>query len=291
MARGGDEAQAPSLSAKVHEAVKRLPRFPGDCPGLHQGKQWAEALDDEIRALRLQPILSNQLPLRVQHLRNWPDELCEVSDEILDTVDEAIAYKIKVEAAGRAKENERNDELIRIAVLEDQNDLFTLISESMTETAKLLRDELFRVCKIPGSEFYHGGRAREHTMNYLTQIALETGGAKPYQIAEENLRKPENRLPKGCSPRQFATRVRVFTHIIQPNLARPYVGEDAGAYILDLMPADYLEAATSLKRELKKDGKLHDQQAVIRACRRRHDRQLRQRRQSRPQGSRDPYHI
>ena len=56
---GGDSDHA-QTQAKSHivEAAKRLPRFPGDCPDLHQGRLWMEALDDEVRSLRLQPILN-----------------------------------------------------------------------------------------------------------------------------------------------------------------------------------------------------------------------------------------
>lgn len=56
---------------------------------------------------------------------------------VLAAADETTAYKLRVDAAGRAKQNDKNNELIRIAVLEDQNDLFTIITESMVETAKL----------------------------------------------------------------------------------------------------------------------------------------------------------
>ena len=109
MARDDDGSTVSSLKPSVQESVKRLPKFPGDCPSLHQGKLWTEALDDETRVLRLQPILANQLPLRVQHLRNWPEELCEVSAAVLATADDATAYKLRVDAAGRAKQNDKNN--------------------------------------------------------------------------------------------------------------------------------------------------------------------------------------
>ena len=61
------------------------------------------------------------------------------------------------------------------------------------------------------------------------------------------MRKKENRLPSGCSPKQIATRIRAFTRI-NPFLERPYVGEHVGKFIIKLMPHDYAEAGERVAR-------------------------------------------
>ena len=98
-----------------------------------------EKFGDKVATNKLQTAQHGELPLRVQHLRNWPDEMTHVPAAVASTMNPAQLYKASADAAARLHENEQNDQRVKIAVLEDQTALFTLLTEPMVTTAPLLR--------------------------------------------------------------------------------------------------------------------------------------------------------
>ena len=185
-------------TGKGHDT--KLPEFPGDNPQQHEAKDWLEALDDAINAKMLQEAARGQLPLRVQSIRNWPPDLVQVPAEVQRRMDSSQLYKVKGDAAHRQKENERNNETVRIAVLEDKDALFSLITGTMQSTAPLLRDTLRAKCRISGTDHFDGTAARKMVIDHIAKLATDGDDGDFYQKAEEALRKQENRLPTGCLP-------------------------------------------------------------------------------------------
>ena len=240
--------------------------FPGEHPQQHLAKEYLDKLHDAISARKLQAIVRGELPLRVQAIRNWPDELTAVPDDVASTMDAAALYKAQADAARRAKDNEANDQTIKVAVLEDKTNLATLITEGMVNTAPLLRENLRTASRIGTSDYFDGEHTYKLLLKYLRELATENVDGDYYQKAEEAMRDPKNRLPAGCSATQFAVRVRNFTSKINPNLERPYQGKGIGTFIINLMPTAYAEAGERIEETLKAAGKLHDPVAVGNAC-------------------------
>ena len=136
-----------------------LPPFPGIHPQPHQITEWIEAFADKSSGLGLQAVLAGNLPLRVQSLRNWPDSLTTIPKTVVDEASASRLYSLRVEAARMLRDNERNDEMIKVAVLEDKSDLFVLLTEPMRESTPMLRDALREQCKMGASEYYDGVKA------------------------------------------------------------------------------------------------------------------------------------
>ena len=75
----GDTGTAGRRSAATGADLDRaLPPFPGEHPPTHAAKQWLEYLVDQETKLHLQAVATGQLPLRVQHLRNWAQQFTAV---------------------------------------------------------------------------------------------------------------------------------------------------------------------------------------------------------------------
>ena len=68
-----------------------------------------EKLNDRISTHKLQTAQRGELPLRVQHLRNWPDAMTAVPQGIARNMNAAQLYKAQAEAAQRMHDNEQND--------------------------------------------------------------------------------------------------------------------------------------------------------------------------------------
>ena len=182
--------------------------FPAEHSQAHQVKEWLEWFDDAVRTRKLQEARQDELPTRVQSLRNWPNELTEVPKAAADQMDAAQLFKAQADALARKRENERNDQTIKLAVLEDKTALFQLVTEPMIHKAPLLRDYLKAECKIGSSDYYEGTKAVRLLLSHVGELASDGADASYYQQAEEELRKPANRLPSGCTPNQFALRVK-----------------------------------------------------------------------------------
>ena len=67
---------------KGKDIAKTMPAFPGEFPQAHQAREWLEKLGDHESLHHLQAVQEGKMPLRVQHLRNWPAELCEMPDDL-----------------------------------------------------------------------------------------------------------------------------------------------------------------------------------------------------------------
>ena len=119
------------------EAAQELHPFPGEHPARHASREWMEKFNDKVAREKLQPAQRGELPLRVQHLRNWPAEMTTVPDDVANGMNAAQLYKASADAAQRQHDNEQNDQRVKIAVLEDQSALFTLLTEPMVSTAPL----------------------------------------------------------------------------------------------------------------------------------------------------------
>ena len=150
----------PSESSAGHKSAATgadllagLDAFPDEYPQLHEAMLWMEKYEDRIGALHLQAVRDGKLPLRVQHLKNWPDEYLDVPDEVLSDTDSAKGYTLQLEAVKRRRENEQNDEAVKVAVLQDKNDLFLLLTEPMLITAPLLREGLRERCRMGTSQY------------------------------------------------------------------------------------------------------------------------------------------
>ena len=213
-----------------------------------------EKFNDKVAMHKLQTAQHGELPLRVQHLRNWPATMTAVPNDVASTMNAAQLYKASGDAAQRLHDNEQNDQKVKIAVLEDQSALFTLLTEPMVNSAPLLRDHLRARCAIGTTGYFHGQTAYTLVLQHLQEVQDEGADKDYYQSAEEAMRKAANRLPTGCTATMYATRVRNFTHKINPHLQRPYVGSGIGEFIIDLMPHAYDEAGERVKAEMKAKG-------------------------------------
>ena len=65
-----------------------------------------------------------------------------VPNNVASSMNPAQLYKASADAAQRMHDNEENDQKVKIAVLEDQSALFTLLTEPMVSSAPLLRGHL-----------------------------------------------------------------------------------------------------------------------------------------------------
>jgi hypothetical protein len=153
MAPSDGERDRPKSRATGADIVAGMPDFPSEFPQAHEAAEWMDFLSDKKGKLHLQAVSNGQLPLRVQHLRNWSAAHCTVPQTAVDAADAVKLYELECSAAGRARENERNDEATRIAILEDKSDLFTLITEPMVTTAPLLRDGLRASCRLGNTDY------------------------------------------------------------------------------------------------------------------------------------------
>ena len=256
----------PEAVKTATEAAQELPAFPGEHPARHAAREWMEKFNDKVSTHKLQTAQRGELPLRVQHLRNWPAAMTTVPPDVAASMNAAQLYKATGDAAQRMHDNEQNDQKVKIAVLEDQSALFTLLTEPMVSSAPLLRDHLRAKCTVGTTGYFHGQTAYQLVLKHLQEVQDEGADKEYYQSAEEAMRKPANRLPTGCTATQFATRVRNFTHKINPHLQRPYVGSGIGDFIIDLMPHAYDEAGERVRADLKARGEMHDALAVSREC-------------------------
>ena len=85
--------------AKTTGREQELPQFPGEHPARHAASQWMEKLQDQVAHLNLQTAMRGELPLRVQHMRNWPEHMTTVPAEVEATLDAGQLYKAQAEAA------------------------------------------------------------------------------------------------------------------------------------------------------------------------------------------------
>ena len=221
----GLSCDMPEAVKAAAEAAQELPPFPGEHPARHAAREWMEKFNDKVSTHKLQTAQRGELPLRVQHLRNWPDAMTAVPADVASGMNAAQLYKATGDAAQRLHDNEQNDQRVKIAVLEDQSALFTLLTEPMVTSAPLLRDHLRAKCTVGTTGYFHGQTAYQLVLQHLQEVQDEGADKEYYQSAEEAMRKPANRLPTGCTATQYATRVRNFTHKISPHLQRPYVSE------------------------------------------------------------------
>ena len=116
----------PQMNDNVSDAIKELPTFPGEHPARHAAREWMEKYNDKVATHKLQTAQRGELPLRVQHLRNWPASMTSVPNDVANGMNPAQLYKARADAAARQHDNEENDQKVKIAVLEDQSALFTL---------------------------------------------------------------------------------------------------------------------------------------------------------------------
>ena len=100
-------------------AVRDLPNFPGEHPKAHEAVEFMEAAYEKVEQRQLQPVLTGELPMRVRHLRNYPEHLINIDPTVAASLSPEALRKEQREAARLKKENESNDELIRTATLED----------------------------------------------------------------------------------------------------------------------------------------------------------------------------
>ena len=168
------------------EAAQELATFPGEHPARHAAREWMEKFGDKVATNKLQTAQHGELPLRVQHLRNWPDEMTHVPAAVASTMNPAQLYKASADAAARLHENEQNDQRVKIAVLEDQTALFTLLTEPMVTTAPLLRDTLRARCAIGNTGYFHGQTAHRLVLEHLQDVQDEGADKDYYQAAEEH---------------------------------------------------------------------------------------------------------
>ena len=75
-------APAASGTEHKHSGSSQLTSFPGEHPPQHAAREWLEKTRDTLNRLDLAPVLADELPTRVRHLRNYPDELTTVPDDV-----------------------------------------------------------------------------------------------------------------------------------------------------------------------------------------------------------------
>ena len=111
-------------SSKDEPAVTDMPQFPGEHPARHAAREWMEHFHDRVAKRKLQSAQRGELPLRVQHVRKWPESMTQVPPQIAAGMNHAQLYKAQADAAHRLHENEQNEQLVKVAVLEDQSFFF-----------------------------------------------------------------------------------------------------------------------------------------------------------------------
>ena len=150
------------------------------------------------------------------------------------------------------------------------NKLYQLVYASVEGVSALLAKEIQTLCSIPtdGSEDgsnFDGPRAWNIVTTALLSLERTKTDKKYYRTAEElQLR---HHLPDGCSAEEYSKKATAFVDKIMPNLAQKYDPEDAGDYIIDLMPKSLRESGRRIREGLVRTGKLTDHVYVVRVCR------------------------
>ena len=83
-----------------------MPAFPGESPSPLEAAEHMEALSDRAADLHLQAIVANKLPLRVQHLRNWPDDMLTIPADVRAAADPVKIFELQARIADKQRENE-----------------------------------------------------------------------------------------------------------------------------------------------------------------------------------------
>ena len=111
-----------------------------------------------------------------------------------------------------------------------------------------------RGCGEDGSNF-DGPLAWRFVLALLKKAERTKEDKKYYKTAEElQLR---HHLPDGCSAEDYSKKAHAFVANILPNLAQTYSPEDAGDYIIDLMPRRGAAASRPGRRRTPKLTTFH----------------------------------
>ena len=149
------------------------------------------------------------------------------------------------------------------------NKLYGLVLASVEGVSTLLAQELRTLCAITegaedGSNF-DGPLAWRVVVLLLTKAERTKEDKKYCKTAEElQLR---HHLPDGCPAEDYSKKAHAFVANILPNLAQTYSAEDAGDYVIDLMPRGLRESGRRIRERLLAEGRLTDLVHVVRVCR------------------------
>ena len=116
---------------------------------------------------------------------------------------------------------------------DNNNSLFTLITDSMVRTAPNLR-ELLREKYHVSDGFYDGCAALKFVEKWLVEAQRD---APQYTFFDKAHGAIDGKLTAGCSEREFNAVARRFLNDVNPFLRAPYVGEQLGEFIINkIMP-------------------------------------------------------
>jgi hypothetical protein len=246
--------------------------FPGTRPKPDEMKTWLDGFEDVAAVKGLAAAANGQLPDRVASKALKKRSAKELSIPALSKdagYKEVLAHRdLTMKVDGYLKDNAIIDAEITRAQIDDRNELFSLMTETMRRTNPGLRDALrakFKIKELSGH--YDGYRALQHVKAKMNEQVREGAFHKHYEKSLAWIQNPKNRLKDGCTATEFSARVRQFVHYVNPYLQRKFTGEDIGKFIIEeIMPEEYSEAGDRIRNKCEEEGELDDEEKVESRC-------------------------
>ena len=256
LAAGDDQ----SLSKSQHQT---LPQFPGEDSLQHVAMKWIETSVSRLAGMGLLSVARGGITPESAELRDTP--------QLPALPPEDPNFQRRLEARHRiASDNAQRAEKRYGNEMRAWNKLYNLVYASVEGVSTLLAKEIQTLCAIApdgdgdGANF-DGPRAWKIVIAVLSKTERTKNDKLYYKAAEElQLR---HRLPDGCAAEEYSKKATAFVANIMPNLAQKYDPNDAGDYLIDLMPKNLRETGRRIREKLMREGRLADHMHVVRVCR------------------------
>ena len=239
-----------------------FPQFPGENALKHVADKWIQTCETRLGGMGLLSVARGGKTPESLELRDTPQLPALPPGD--------SGYQRRVEAIHRiAASNAEKAERRYVLEMRAWNKLYGLVLSSVEGVSTLLAQELRTLCAITeggedGSNF-DGPLAWRVVLMLLTKAERTKEDKKYYKTAEElQLR---HHLPDGCPAEDYSKKAHAYVANILPNLAQSYTPEDAGDYIIDLMPRGLRESGRRIRERLIAEGRLTDLVHVVRVCR------------------------
>ena len=239
-----------------------FPQFPGENALKHIADKWIQTCETRLGGMGLLSVAKGGRTPESMELRDTP--------QLPALPAGSSGYERRVEAIHRiAASNAEKAEKRYVLEMRAWNKLYGLVLASVEGVSTLLAQELRTLCAITegaedGSNF-DGPLAWRVVVLLLTKAERTKEDKKYYKTAEElQLR---HHLPDGCPAEDYSKKAHAFVANILPNLAQTYSAEDAGDYVIDLMPRGLRESGRRIRERLLAEGRLTDLVHVVRVCR------------------------
>ena len=150
--------------------------------------------------------------------------------------------------------------------------VYASIEAACKTTAPLFYEKLVDACDYAKSRpeypvlngHFDGARGWAMLMIHLAPKVRTREDREFYNTARDLQKK--HHLPDNCSVKLFRDKALAFATKINPGLVQKYTGEDAGVYILELLPRGLAADMRRLETQLRAAGELNDLNVVIEEC-------------------------